>query len=359
MSLENEDQRSPDKGSTEFDVVLKKLKITYPREFLLSLSNLDICKKLPSGFDESLLCEFEDAIQSTQDRPRNPGSLPLQGFRRNEYGSSPPTRGDSSNYSRGIYGKWDSRSSGRNDRDSDSQSDRESDSGRRYGHHARRSWQTSEQDGLLGSGSFPRPSGYAGGIAAPKLRANEHYQLSKSTEPYHPPRPYKAVPYSRRDTDSYNDETFGSTECSNEDKAEEERRRRASFEMMRKEQQKVLQEKQKLLLEKHKSSDVSALHELLEDKKEKKESFLRNNEFEDSAATPTLGNDSEKSSFASNSPASRPLVPPGFKNNILEKSSVVRSPIHNPLVEASVGETHDDFTIFFNGKAHFLHEIVV
>ncbi|KAL0309267.1 UNVERIFIED_CONTAM: hypothetical protein Sradi_5869000 [Sesamum radiatum] len=336
MSLENEDQRSPDKGSTEFDVVLKKPKITYPREFLLSLSNLDICKKLPSGFDESLLCEFEDAIQSTQDRPRNPGSLPLQGFRRNEYGSSPPTRGDSSNYSRGIYGKWDSRSSGRNDRDSDSQSDRESDSGRRYGHHARRSWQTSEQDGLLGSGSFPRPSGYAGGIAAPK-----------------------AVPYSRRDTDSYNDETFGSTECSNEDKAEEERRRRASFEMMRKEQQKVLQEKQKLLLEKHKSSDVSALHELLEDKKEKKESFLRNNEFEDSAATPTLGNDSEKSSFASNSPASRPLVPPGFKNNILEKSSVVRSPIHNPLVEASVGETHDDFTIFFNGKAHFLHEIVV
>ncbi|KAK4397188.1 hypothetical protein Sango_1555400 [Sesamum angolense] len=226
MSLENEDQRSPDKGSTEFDVVLKKPKITYPREFLLSLSNLDICKKLPSGFDESLLCEFEDAIQSTQDRPRNPGSLPLQGFRRNEYGSSPPTRGDSSNYSRGIYGKWDSRSSGRNDRDSDSQSDRESDSGRRYGHHARRSWQTSEQDGLLGSGSFPRPSGYAGGIAAPKVRANEHYQLTKSTEPYHPPRPYKAVPYSRRDTDAYNDETFGSTECSNEDKAEEERRRR-------------------------------------------------------------------------------------------------------------------------------------
>ncbi|KAK4415904.1 hypothetical protein Salat_2697800 [Sesamum alatum] len=342
MSLENEDQRSPDKGSTVFDVVLKKPKITYPREFMLSLSNLDICKKLPSGFDESLLCEFEDALQSTQDLPRNPGGLPLQGFRRNEHGSSPPTRGDSGNYSRGIYGKWESRSSGRSDRDSDSQSDRDSDSGRRYGHHARRSWQSSEQDGLLGSGSFPRPSGYAGGIAAPKVRANEPYQLSKTNEPYHPPRPYKAVPYSRRDTDAFNDETFGSTECSNEDKAEEERRRRASFEMMRKEQQKALQEKQKLLLEKHKSSDVSELHELLEDKKERKEPFLRNNEFEVSAATPTLGNDSEKSSLGSNSPASRPLVPPGFKNNILEKSSVLRSPIHHPLLEEGKRVTGSD-----------------
>lgn len=65
-------------------------------------------------------------MQSIQDRPRFPGSLPLQGLRRNDYGSSPPTRGDSGNYSRGIYGKWESRSSGRSDRDSDSQSDRDS-----------------------------------------------------------------------------------------------------------------------------------------------------------------------------------------------------------------------------------------
>jgi len=35
------------------------------------------------------------------------------------------------------------------------------------------------------------------------------------------------MPYSRKDcTDSYNDETFGSTECSSEDRAEEERKRR-------------------------------------------------------------------------------------------------------------------------------------
>ncbi|KAI3449213.1 hypothetical protein Pfo_005878 [Paulownia fortunei] len=333
MSLENEDRRSPDKGSDKFDVVLTKLKISYPREFLLSLSNLDICKTLPSGFDESLLCEFEDAMQSIQDRPRIPGSLPLQGFRRNEYGSSPPTGGDSGNYSRGIYGKWESRSSGRSDRDSDSQSDRDSDSGRHYGHQSQRSRQTTEQDGLLGSGSFPRPSGYAAGISAPKVRANEHYQLSKSSELYHPPRPYKAVPYSRRDTDAYNDETFGSMECSNEDRAEDERRRRASFELMRKEQQKALQEKQKLNLEKHKSSDISNLCDALGDKKEEKEPFVKNNEWDISDATPTLSNDFEKSSFASHSSASRPLVPPGFKNYTLEKSSGLKPLIHHPLLE--------------------------
>lgn len=67
-----------------------------------------------------LLSEFEDA---SQDRQRTSGSFLLQGYRRNEYGSSPPTRGDVSNYSRAIHGRWDSRSSGWSDKDSDSQSD--------------------------------------------------------------------------------------------------------------------------------------------------------------------------------------------------------------------------------------------
>ena len=66
-----------------------------------------------------------------------------------------------------------------------------SDSGKRYGNQSRRSWQVPEHDGLLGSGSFPRPSGYAAGASAPKVRPNEHYQLNKSSEPYQPPRPYK------------------------------------------------------------------------------------------------------------------------------------------------------------------------
>jgi len=62
--------------------------------------------------------ELEDV---SQDRQRSSGGLSMHSFRRNDYGSSPPTRGDS--FSRGIHGKWETRSSGRSDKDSDSQSE--------------------------------------------------------------------------------------------------------------------------------------------------------------------------------------------------------------------------------------------
>ncbi|CAA2935002.1 Hypothetical predicted protein [Olea europaea subsp. europaea] len=261
-----------------------------------------------------------------------PGSLSSQGFRHHEHGSSQNTGADSDNYSRGIYGRRGSQLSGQGDQDSDTKANRDSDSGRHYGHQSRRPWQTHEHDGLLGSGSFPKPSGYAAGISSSKAQGNDHYQLKKSNEPYHPPRPYKAVPYPRRDTDSYNDETFGSTESTNEDRAEEERRRRASFELMRKEQQKALQDKQKLNLEKHKADWISDLGELLEDSKEKPRVLDRNNELDSSSASPVL-NGSEKPSFASHSPASRPLVPPGFTNNILDKSFGLKSLMHPPSSE--------------------------
>ncbi|XP_057780476.1 uncharacterized protein LOC130999023 [Salvia miltiorrhiza] len=332
MSSQDEDRRSLDEGSETHEDVSTKPKISYSREFLLSISTSDICKKLPSGFDESLSSEMEEALLKLPDRTRIPGSLPYQGFRRNEYSSSPPTRGDTSTYSRGIYGKWDSRSSARSDRDSDSQSDKDSDSGKRFGNQSRRPWQTPEHDGLLGSGSFPRPSGYSAGISAAKVRPNEQNQLSRSSEPYHPPRPYKAVPHSRKDTDAFNDETFGSIESTNEDRAEQERRRRASFEMMRKEQHKALQEKQ-INSGKSKVGDVLSLCEGLVDSKEEKGLFVRNNELEVSAVTPALSNDSEKSSLSSQAPASRPLVPPGFKTNPLEKSAGLKSLIHPSLSE--------------------------
>ncbi|XP_075519060.1 uncharacterized protein LOC142553049 [Primulina tabacum] len=332
MSVENEYQSCPHNASGNFGVVLKEPKLSYTREFLVSLSNLDICRRLPSGFDESLLSEFEGTSESIPDRPRIPGSLPLQSFRRSQYDSSPPAQGDSGNYSRSINGKWESRSSGRSDRDNGSQFERDSESGRRIGNQARGSWQTHEHDGLLGSGSFPKPFGNASGMSAAKIRTNEHFQLSKSNEPYHPPRPYKAVPHSRRDTDSYNDETFGSMECTSEDRAEEERKRRASFEMMRKEQQKAFQEKQKSNLENQKDG-ISGLFEDLDDSKEERGHFVRKNELEVSAAIPIINNDPEKSSFALHSPASRPLVPPGFQSNVLDKNSGVKSLILPPLSE--------------------------
>ncbi|XP_022770492.1 uncharacterized protein LOC111313893 [Durio zibethinus] len=342
MSLENEEQHSLHQPADTSKESQKKLRISYTRDLLLSLSKLDVCKKLPPGFNQSILSEFED---TSQDRQRIPG--PLTAYRRNEYGSSPPTRGDSGNYSRGISGRWDSRSSGRSDRDSDSHSDWDSDSGRRYSNQSQRSWQGPEHDGLLGSGSFPRSSGYAAGTATPKYRANDQYHLNRSNEPYHPPRPYKAVPHSRRETnDSYNDETFGSNECTSEDRAEEERKRRASFESWRKDQQKAFQEKK---INPERRKDDFDISELLVDSKDDKGHPNKNKESDE--PMPASNIDSEKSSLPSQTPASRPLVPPGFASTILEQNSGTKTSLHSDSSQVGSSEIEDSLS---EAKGSFL-----
>ncbi|GMH00482.1 hypothetical protein Nepgr_002321 [Nepenthes gracilis] len=320
--LENEDL-SVEQAEESSVETSKHSKISYTRKFLLSLSELEICRKLPSGFDESIISEFSCVSDSIQDHSRISDSLSLQGSRYSDYGSSSSTRGDMGNYSRWIP-RWDSRSRS----DTDSQSDKESDSGRRYGNQSRRSWQNLEHDGLLGSGSFPRPSGYAAGASVPRFRANDQYQPNRINDPY-PPRPYKAVPYSRREVnDSYNDETFGSAECTSQDRVEEERKRRVEFEMMRKEQQKALQEKLKF------SSDrpvdpLSGFTTLEENPRENKLS----NEENDPMTKPALQNDSGKLSASSHAHTYRPLVPPGFTNSNLERNSGAKSLLHPNAVE--------------------------
>ncbi|KAK7274320.1 hypothetical protein RIF29_15403 [Crotalaria pallida] len=335
MSLENEDQNLVDQPTNdEMQKNSRKLKFSYTREFLLSLSELDICKELPSGFDRSLLSEFEDALI---ERHRSTGGLSTHSFsRRNEYSSSPPTRGDTNSFLRGNHGKWDTRSSGRSDKDSDSQSERESDSGKQFSNQSRRSWQGPEHDGLLGSGSFPRLTGYAPGLSSSNLRANNNYQPNRVNEPYQRPGPYKA-PHSRREThDNYNDETFGSSsECANEDRVEEERKRRASFELMRKEQQKAFQEKQKLKPDKNKDSfDISSLL----DDNEKRPVKRSQESAEPPVILSALSDDSEKSSLGHIPSKSRPLVPPGFASTLSERNLGVKASTNNRATEVGVGQ---------------------
>ncbi|CAL1398863.1 unnamed protein product [Linum trigynum] len=340
MSIVNEERNGPDLHE-EACTKSQKSKLLYTREFLLSLSDLDVCKRLPSGFDQSLLSEFED---TSQDRFRASGGLPLQSYKRTEYGSSPPTRGETSNFSRGIQGRWDSRSSVRSDRDSDSQSDKESDTGRRYGNQSRRPWQVPEHDGLLGSGSFPRPPGFAVGSSASKLR-----EPSKANEPYQPPRPYKAGPHSRRETnDSFNDETFGSSECTTEDREEEERKRRASFELLRKEHQKAFQERQKLTPGKGKGDFDFA--SLMEDSRDDKRSQDKSTELDG----PVSINNSHKAA-SSSAPVSRPLVPPGFSNAAAEKSTGTKAVANSQLEVVNEVEgnlSHDKGNNLFIGASH-------
>ncbi|CAL0315034.1 unnamed protein product [Lupinus luteus] len=346
MSLENEDENMLDQPTNHELKKNRKLKFSYTREFLLSFSELDICKELPGDFDRSLLSEFEDALV---DRHRSTGSLSTHSFRRNEYSSSPPTRGDPNSSLRGTHGKWDTRSSGRFDKDTDSQSERESDSGKHLSNQSRRTWQVPEHDGLLGSGSFPRPSGYAPGLSAPKFRANGNDLPKNANEPYQRSGPYKA-PHSRRDTrDNFNDETFGSSaECADEDRAEEEKKRRASFELMRKEQQKAFQEKQKLNPDKNKHVfDITSLL----DNNDKRLVKRSNESVESPVVLSVLSDDSEKSSLAHSASTSRPLIPPGFASTLLERNMGVKTSTNtggnhifseNNEGKLSINQAHDD-----------------
>ncbi|KAJ6805796.1 uncharacterized protein M6B38_177910 [Iris pallida] len=328
MSLEKENQAVPTPPAEK-----ESKKLCYAREFLLSLSKLDVCKKLPSGFDASILSQFEDASGSAYER------RPLLQNRSESSGG----------YGRGGQGRWETRSSGSSDKDGDMQPDREplgQDTGKRFGNQTRRFLPNSEHDGLLGSGAFPRPSGYP----ATNAQGNGPYQLKKSTEPYQPPRPYKAAPYSRKDfTDSYNDETFGSAECSSEDRAEEERKRRASFELMRKEQQKTLQEKHNANPENRKENLDVDIFALLGNSAAGKSTRIGDKSDETVAAS-LSHNDSSKSSLHIPTPAARPLVPPGFTNAPVEKNLSVQSSSTSPTLEAGSGLVEKDHSLNIVGN---------
>ncbi|XP_009134523.1 uncharacterized protein LOC103858844 isoform X3 [Brassica rapa] len=295
----------------QLDESNKKPRISYTRNFLLSLKDKDVCKKLPS-----LPTEFNDLLLRHTEDP-SPERLRFSGdLRRNDYSSSPPTRGELGSNSRGTHGRWEGRSGGWNDKDADSShSDRDpGERGRRSGLPSRRPWQPPEHDGLLGKGSFPKPSGFGAGSSGPRPQSNDTYQLRRSNEPYHPPRPYKAEPYTRRDArDSLNDETFGASDSTSEDRAEEERKRRASFELLRKEHQKVFQERQKSNPDLRKNDfDFT---ELLGESKDEKERPSRSDEVHNTPSDPGSSNHS----FPPQSNAPRPLVPPGFASTVLER----------------------------------------
>jgi len=188
-----------------------KTRIVYSRDFLLSFGELEHCKKLPPGFDTALLSELSAGVLE-----RNKGyyNTPL-GRSDGSGGYTYSSRGGNSG------GRWDTRSTGSSDRDGEVPDREPLTQAGRGGNQYRRNWQNTEHDGLLGSGGFPRPTGYTGQLRS-KDPPNAH-QLNSTTERYQPPRPYKAAPFSRKVIDSMLDETFVSSEWSYEDRAEEER----------------------------------------------------------------------------------------------------------------------------------------
>ncbi|CAL5044112.1 unnamed protein product [Urochloa decumbens] len=311
-----------------------KTRIVYSRDFLLSFGELEHCKKLPTGFDTALLSELQELSAGVLERNKGYYNTPL-GRSDGSGGYTYSSRGGNSG------GRWDTRSTGSSDRDGEVP-DRESlTQAGRGGNQYRRNWQNSEHDGLLGSGGFPRPSGYAGQLAS-KDHANAH-QPNRTSERYQPPRPYKAAPFSRKDIDSMNDETFGSSECSNEDRAEEERKRRASFELMRKEQHKTMQGKKNGpdILKENPGDDIISQ---LQTATEKANAKAKNEKLDGSVSS--YQEDATKPSSVLPAPAARPLVPPGFANAFVDKKLQLQSPNISlePKLEANQSAT--EFTAF-------------
>ncbi|XP_042436546.1 uncharacterized protein LOC122022580 isoform X1 [Zingiber officinale] len=310
MSLENDDPLLERSSETQ-----RKTKVRYTRDELLSFSKLS--DKLPDEFDASVLSELNETSNSVNERQRGFGGLTFQSTKHSDFTSQPPYRSEvAGSYSRGTSGRWDAQS---NYRDGDLQANRETstqDIGRQIGIQSRCYAQQDEHDGLLGSGAFPRPSGY-GRPSTEKSRATSQFQLNKTSEPYQPPRPYKAIPFQRKDNrDSCNDETFGSTNYSSEDRAGE-LRRRESFELIRKEQRKALQDKQN----NHKHNldpDIATLFEDSDDKK----STISKTDKEDVSSLSKIQSPRSPSMHA---PVSRPLVPPGFASTAMDKILPVQS----------------------------------
>ncbi|KAH1080448.1 hypothetical protein J1N35_020209 [Gossypium stocksii] len=190
MRSENEDQCIMLRSKSEDTIrdFHKKSKRSYSREFLFSFAKLDTCKKLPTGFDSSILRELDDQSTSVL----------------HSYHDSDASRFQSS-----------------------------------LSHCSRRN----PEQGILGSGA--RVHRDIAETIIPVVQGSGFHLLNRSSEPYRPPHLCKAKYYSERESkDHYNDETFGSPDNLSQDRAEEEKIRRDSFELMRKEQEMVSLEKQ-------------------------------------------------------------------------------------------------------------------
>ncbi|GAB2265153.1 hypothetical protein Dimus_000218 [Dionaea muscipula] len=224
MSADGGDQCSCG-GSESEEVTGRELqresRISYCREYLLSLEDLDVCKKLPSGVDKSILSELDECCQQI---------------------SALSSGGVLGDFTKPII------------RGNNAASNHDSASGRNCSPLSRHSWLNRRQDGILGSCSVVDVSEGKADAAASTSHQTNHL-LSRSSQPYRPPSFYKAPNDSRRAScDSFNNDTFGSSGVPGPERLLEERRRKASFDSTRKWQKKVVQENGQSLLDDQKEN---------------------------------------------------------------------------------------------------------
>ncbi|RVX01999.1 hypothetical protein CK203_019424 [Vitis vinifera] len=207
-----------------------------------------------------------------------------------------------------------------------------------------------QYDGVLGNVAFPRVYAGASRASAPTAQGSGLYQLNRHKEPYCPLRPFEFVcGLGKQNIDLYNDETFGSAEYLDHETAEEEKRR-VSFELMRKEQEKPIQEQKKQNDDGHKENFDPDNSALLKDSANDNSIVNTINGSEECLILPASTTDPAEVSLPARLPASRPVIPPGFSNKILEKNLGTKPLAHSPLSEGkgrkssrcSMIQAHDD-----------------
>ncbi|RVW41929.1 hypothetical protein CK203_081594 [Vitis vinifera] len=190
-----------------------------------------------------------------------------------------------------------------------------------------------QYDGVLGNVAFPRVYAGASRASAPTAQGSGLYQLNRHKEPYCPLRPFEFVcGLGKQNIDLYNDETFGSAEYLDHETAEEEKRR-VSFELMRKEQEKPIQEQKKQNDDGHKENFDPDNSALLKDSANDNSIVNTINGSEECLILPASTTDPAEVSLPARLPASRPVIPPGFSNKILEKNLGTKPLAHSPLSE--------------------------
>ncbi|KAJ7544321.1 hypothetical protein O6H91_09G074000 [Diphasiastrum complanatum] len=243
------------------------------------------------------------------------------------------------------HGKWGHRGDREREkgrfhinRDSD-----ESDSGHSHAGSpsVRPGWNIAEHDGLLGSGESLRGS-FVGSLVGPSSKAAVKYVPSGHGGPTSPSddtfHSFKAPSGPRRQgTDAINDETFGVEEQSSEERLEQERQRRESFELMRREQKKSMREQQTFKVKKPEEQHDAKMEQTAEKIHVKDSIWDDSYHMERMVPSPSSSSNRSSSSLthefsllgsALKTPAlmsvpsiTRPLVPPGFSQEILLKTT--------------------------------------
>ncbi|KAJ0099121.1 hypothetical protein Patl1_20221 [Pistacia atlantica] len=271
---------------------------SYTRNFLLSLSELDTCKSLPCGLDQSILGEIPDS----------------------RTGLLHPCHG--------------------------------SDSRRFHGHLSRHPSPNPEL-GILGSGAFPRVSRISGDSAS-LVQGKGYNLLKRSNAAYKPPHCCKAKVHSRTESeDLNNDETFGSSELLTWDRAEDERRKDL-FELMRKEQHKTFQEKQNKTCDEYKENLDPEVAEPLEASGNYNSPVSKHNEPDEFSTSLSPANDPVGLDFNAQTSAEN-LLPLVNKSMNFGTKSLINSSISEPF---EVRRDHmEGYSFHSSDSAHqFLEE---